>query len=204
MALSILAIGAAAADVAGHGLVDLRVGRLGSLGEQRGGGHDLARLAIAALGDVDFHPGALDGMAAGSRKAFDGGDVLSGDAGNRGDAGPGCVAIDMDRTRAAQRHAAAEFGAGHVERVAKNPEQRHIGIDVDRCRLAVQCELSRHEEPSLRICSRRRLRPTANKLLHLVAILLSDHATPSMQASQDRSGVSACEDGGISRGNVLK
>src|SRR5688572_19776157 len=45
-------ISAAAADV-GHGLVDVPVGRLRLLREQRRGRHDLPRLAIAALGHVD-------------------------------------------------------------------------------------------------------------------------------------------------------
>src|SRR5262245_20681530 len=42
-------IGAAAADVAGHGIVDVRIARLRVAGEQRACRHDLARLAVAAL-----------------------------------------------------------------------------------------------------------------------------------------------------------
>src|SRR5688572_27047680 len=45
-------IGAAAADVAGHGGVDVGVTGLAIGLEQRGGAHDLAALAIAALDDV--------------------------------------------------------------------------------------------------------------------------------------------------------
>src|SRR5215472_12651338 len=45
-------IGAAPADV-GHRLVDVGVGRLGLLCEERRRGHDLPRLAVAALRHVD-------------------------------------------------------------------------------------------------------------------------------------------------------
>src|SRR5260221_3745751 len=46
------AIGSAAADVAGHRRVDVGVGRLGSLRQQRSGRHDLPGLAVAALHDL--------------------------------------------------------------------------------------------------------------------------------------------------------
>ena len=42
-------VGAATADVAVHGSVDLGVGGMRRVGEQSGGGHDLAGLAVAAL-----------------------------------------------------------------------------------------------------------------------------------------------------------
>ena len=45
-------IGPAPADVAGHAVVDVGVGRSGVLPEQDGRGHDLPRLAVAALGHV--------------------------------------------------------------------------------------------------------------------------------------------------------
>src|SRR5882762_11233621 len=56
-------IGAAAADVR-HGVVDLLVGRLRPLPEQRRRRHDLPRLAIAALRDVERRPCLLHGMRA--------------------------------------------------------------------------------------------------------------------------------------------
>ena len=47
------------------------------------------------------------------------------------------VAIDVDGAGAAQRHAAAELGAGHAQRVAQDPQQRHFGNRVDGLRFAV-------------------------------------------------------------------
>src|ERR1700687_6059383 len=67
-------VGSAAADVAAHEVIDIGVGRVGLLGEQRDGGHDLSGLAIAALRDVFFDPGLLHRVAPVGGEAFDGGD----------------------------------------------------------------------------------------------------------------------------------
>src|SRR5271154_5940855 len=61
----------ATADVAGHGVVDILVGRLGLFLEQRGSLHHLPALAITALGDVNLPPGALDRMVALEAESFD-------------------------------------------------------------------------------------------------------------------------------------
>src|SRR5271166_3826255 len=53
-------IGPAAADIAGHRSVDVGFRRVRISREQRGGGHDLARLAVAALHDPQIEPGLLD------------------------------------------------------------------------------------------------------------------------------------------------
>ena len=55
-------VGAAAADVAAHGVVDVGVGGFRFLREQRDRGHDLAGLAVAALRNVFLDPGLLHGM----------------------------------------------------------------------------------------------------------------------------------------------
>src|SRR5574342_1376039 len=79
-------IGAAATDVR-HFLVDVGVGRVRVLREQRGGGHDLARLAVAALRHVFLDPGALHRVRAVLREAFDRGHALARDGRNRQRAG---------------------------------------------------------------------------------------------------------------------
>jgi hypothetical protein len=104
-------VSSTAADVAGHGFVDIFVGGLGVLLEEHGGAHDLSGLAITALWDVDFNPGALQGMSEIVRKAFDRGDVLSGNARERSNAGTNGVSIEMDGTGSAERHAATKFCA---------------------------------------------------------------------------------------------
>src|SRR5216684_3663308 len=107
-------IRAAAADVAAHGIVDVGVGGLGLLGKESYRGHDLSGLAVTALWNVFFHPGLLHGVAAVGGKSLNGGDFLAGDTGNRGDAGARSFAVDMHGASPAERHAAAEFRAGHV------------------------------------------------------------------------------------------
>src|SRR3954454_1986004 len=51
---------AAAADVAIHGAVDIGVARFWRLGQKADRGHDLSRLAIAALDHVELAPCGLD------------------------------------------------------------------------------------------------------------------------------------------------
>src|SRR6266446_1051573 len=56
-----LGVGAAAADV-GHLAIDVGVGRFGIARQERGRGHDLARLAVAALRHLLFNPSGDDGV----------------------------------------------------------------------------------------------------------------------------------------------
>ncbi len=69
-------VSATAAEIAVHGGIDLLVGWLGSALQQGRGGHDLAGLAVAALGDIHVNPGLLERMRVVGREAFDGGDFL--------------------------------------------------------------------------------------------------------------------------------
>ena len=69
-------VGAAAADVAVHGGVDVGVGRLPVLASSVDGGHDLARLAVAALDDVEPCQAARTASATGPRQPRCGDDLL--------------------------------------------------------------------------------------------------------------------------------
>src|SRR2546421_5173959 len=74
-------IRAAAADVAGHRGIDVGIARLRRGREQRHGRHDLARLAIAALHDLEVEPRLLHRFALRRlANGFDGGDGLVADA----------------------------------------------------------------------------------------------------------------------------
>src|SRR5216684_8692970 len=125
--------GPAAADVAGHRVIDVGFGRMRVAGKERRRGHDLARLAVAALNDLPVEPGLLD-LGARRRRAdrLDRRDLGGADAVDRGDAGTGGDAIDMYGAGAAQRHAAAEFRAGHAEHVAQDPQESGVTVDIDR------------------------------------------------------------------------
>src|SRR5580765_8233453 len=141
--------GAAAADVRDRG-VDVRVGGLGLLLEQRLHRHDHSRLAVAALRHVVLDPGLLHlGELAALREAFDGGDLLAHRGAEREGAGAHGGAIDVHGARAALRDAAAVLGAGEPDLLADRPQQRLIGVDVDVENLAVDGQLSHFVSPPL-------------------------------------------------------
>src|SRR6185437_5754185 len=133
-------ISSAATDVEAHDFIDIGVGWLRRFGEEGGDGHDLARLAVAALRDVSLNPGLLDGVEAVGGEAFNGGDVFALKAGDLYGAGAHRGSVDVDGAGAADGHAAAELGAGEAEGVAQNPEERCFGIDVNGLRFAVEVE----------------------------------------------------------------
>src|SRR5260221_991262 len=123
----------AAADVAGHRGVDVGVGRLLLGHQQRGGGHHLPGLAIAALRDVELFPRRLHGVALLRLEALDRRDLHAGlQRGQRSNARSHRLAVDVNRARAAQRHAAAVLGAGEVQVVAQHPQEGCVGRDVRR------------------------------------------------------------------------
>src|SRR6266571_2822539 len=141
-------IRAAAADV-GHRRVDVGVRRVRGLREQRGRGHDLARLAIAALRYVFRDPRLLHRMRAVPGEALDGRHALAGGRGDRQHAGARRDALQVHGAGAALRDAAAELRAGEPERVAQHPEERGVGRDGDCLAFAVDGEGNRgHDDLS--------------------------------------------------------
>src|SRR5262245_17084533 len=148
-------VGAAAAEVAGHGGVDVSVGRVRLLGEERGRGHDLAGLAVAALGDPDLGPGELDGMRlAVSAESLDRRDALADGGGDGGYAGADRLAVDVDRAGAALGDAAAEFGSCKSESLAQRPEQWRGWIGVQSLRFAIDGQRHAHGGYGRKYCSR--------------------------------------------------
>src|SRR5256714_10765766 len=121
---------ATATDV-GHRRVDVGVGGMRRFREQRRGGHDLPRLAVAALRHVFLDPRALHGVRPVLGEAFDRGDALARDGRHRQHAGAGRDAVQVNGTGAALGDAAAELGTGETERVPQHPEERRVGGDGD-------------------------------------------------------------------------
>ena len=102
---------AAAAEVVGERLFDLRFGRLLVLGEERGGFHDHAVDAVAALHGLLVDEGPLHRMwLLRCAEALQRHDPLPGlDRRQRGDAGlRTALAVDVHRASAALREPAAE------------------------------------------------------------------------------------------------
>lgn len=135
-------IGAAAAQVARHPVVDIGIGRLRHIGQQVKRLHHLPRLAIAALRDLMVGPGGLHGMERGrGADAFDGGDARALEIAGKGLAGPHGLPVDQHGAGAAQGLAAAVFGAGQPDDIAEKPQKRHVGIGVKVMALAVDGQL---------------------------------------------------------------
>src|SRR5437879_1010722 len=131
-------IGATAANVARHRLVDIAVGGRGVLRQQRAGGHDLAGLAVAALHDLEVEPRLLHPLADGcGADALDGRDGMADRGAHRCDARSSWYAVEVHGAGAAQCGAAAELGASHAEQVPQDPKQRHVGWRIDGLSLAV-------------------------------------------------------------------
>lgn len=137
-------IGSTAAKVAVHGGVDFEVGGLGVFGEERGGGHDLPGLTVAALGNIHFHPSFLQGMRGVCGKAFDGGDVSVRSGGQRGGTGALRLAVDVNGAGAALADTATVFGAVEIENVAQHPKERGIGGRVDGGKPSINCKFGGH------------------------------------------------------------
>src|SRR5215831_10890317 len=132
-----LLIGAAAADV-GDGVVDVGIGGLGLLLEERRHRHDHAALAIAALRHVVIEPGLLHPVQDAVRgKPLDGGDRLAGDRAHRDRAGAHRDPVHMNRAGAALRDAAAVFRSSKADRVPQCPKERRVGLDIDVVGLAI-------------------------------------------------------------------
>gem|GEM_PF-4302561 len=134
------AVGAATANVTGHRRINIRVGWSLLFGEQGTGTHDLARLTITALRDVQRFPGHLHGMRAIRRKAFDGGDLLACGISSRCHTRAYWLSVDVNGAGAAEAHAAAELCAFQIQFIPKEPEQWHFGIAVKPLLLPIDSE----------------------------------------------------------------
>ncbi len=66
------------------------------------------------------------------------------DALDGGDAGAGGLAVHQHGAGTALRRAAAVLGPGQPQSVAERPEQRHLGIHIERLRAPVHCQVRGH------------------------------------------------------------
>src|SRR5260221_1641515 len=122
-------IGSATTHVAGHCLVDVVVSGLRSSGQQRRGRHDLARLTVAALHDVEFEPGLLKSLSDRCfSNRFDSGDGLLADGTDRRHARAHGHTVDVHGASAAQGDAAAELRTRDAEYIAQHPQDRSMTI----------------------------------------------------------------------------
>jgi 1-deoxy-D-xylulose 5-phosphate reductoisomerase len=141
-------IGSATADVGVHAVGDLLFGGLGRRAQERRSSQHLARLAPAALHDVEFLPGSLNGLACRRIETFDRGDLLSGERGCRRHAGPCRLAVHKDSAGTAGGDTAAELRAGKFQVLTQVPEQGPIFLARVFLFLAVDRQLHGNPPPS--------------------------------------------------------
>jgi hypothetical protein len=100
--------------------------------QERRRGHDLTRLAIAALRDLAVEPSLLD-LVAGRCCAdrLDRRDLGVANAVDGRDARTGGDTVDMHSAGAAQCHPATKLRAGHPKHVAQHPQKRGITVDIN-------------------------------------------------------------------------
>src|ERR1700730_2502121 len=138
-------VGSAAADVAGHRLVDITVLRDRVACQECRCAHDLTGLAIATLHDLKIEPGLLNSCASRSpADRFNGGDFAIADAVDSRDAGANRIAVLMYGAGAAQCHAAPKLGAGHAEQVAQDPKQGRVAICIYDMAATIDAKLVGH------------------------------------------------------------
>jgi hypothetical protein len=143
-------MGATSADVSLQGLFDFRGCGIRVLPEKRDAAHNHAGRAVGALEGLGVKESSLDGMeTARLFESFDGGDGLSGGGGNGSYAGAASGAVEQNCASTALTFAAAIFGSGKAQSVAKNGQEGRIGIGLDSTRIAVddEIELLRHFHP---------------------------------------------------------
>ena len=116
-----------------------------SLAQQRRGGADLPRRAVAALEAVVADEGGLQRVeAAVGREPLDGDDLLPAAVHDReGEAGVVAPAVDEDGAGAARALVAAFLGAGEVEVLAQGVEERGARIEAELVDAAVDVERER-------------------------------------------------------------
>ena len=125
-ALDNLLVAGAAAHVAADGVLDLLLGGLGVLGDERRARHDHAGDAKAALHGAHGAKGVHKGLAHVLGQALDGHDVA---AGGKGGSQHACLhgrTVHMDGAGAARALGAAVLGGVDVQVVAKVAQQRLV------------------------------------------------------------------------------
>src|SRR5271154_6795351 len=101
-------IGSAPTNIRDVG-IDIGVGRIGELFQERDGSHDLPRLTVAALRNAFRDPRALHWMVMVRRESFDCGDLCAVERTDRHGAGTHRAAVDVHGASAALRDTTAEF-----------------------------------------------------------------------------------------------
>src|SRR2546423_3444269 len=141
-------VAAAAAEVAAHPLANLVVGFRVSFAQQRGGGAELPRRAVAALEGVVADEGGLQrAHVVRAREPLDGDDLSPAVHDREGEAGVVTPAVDEDCTGAARALVASFLRAGEVEVLPQRVEERRAWVEAELVDAAVDVERDGNRGP---------------------------------------------------------
>src|SRR5262249_7799598 len=133
-------IGPATANI-GDRRIDVGVSRLWFRPQKRGHGHDHSTLAVTALRDVLSKPDLLHRVELAICTHYLNGCTPPPSRWAHGqNTGADRGAVDKDRTGATLRDAAAVSRSTQAKRVADDPQQRRIGVDVEVVRLSIDAK----------------------------------------------------------------
>jgi hypothetical protein len=142
-------IGTAAAQIAGHHLIDLLVRWLRDVFKERNGLHDLAGLAIAALRNLVFDPCLQNRVPVSITQPFDRDYRLPSDVADMRLTGTDSRSVYLDGAGATLRYPAAVLGTCDSKFVAQHPKQGHVGNHINLMLDPIDRELD-HVDASLR------------------------------------------------------
>src|SRR5213594_868293 len=188
-----LGVARAPAEVAGNRVADVVLGRLRVLGEERGGRHQHARDAEAALRHAVTHERVLHGRERpAARQPLDGGHGAPSRLHREHEAARHELAIQMHGARAAVAGAATLLGSGEAEVLAERVEQRDVRLHERLDGLAVDGEaqdLLGHDETSVQAVARSSA--TARSAARAIACEVSGWPSSACSAAVARTGTGA-------------
>jgi hypothetical protein len=136
---------AATAQIATHGDIDVRICRRFVVREERCRRHNLSRLAVPALYDLELEPRTLGrGAAWCLTYPLDSGYARGPDRRYRQYAGPDRTPVQVYGACPALGDTASKLCPGEAKDVAQCPQQRHLGGQIRRARLSIDVETNLH------------------------------------------------------------
>src|ERR1700741_3787399 len=121
----------ATAEIPAHDRADVLVTRIRIVLEEGRCLHDLPRLAIAALRNLQFDPGLLQRMLSAWIQPFDGRDLSARDGADRRDAGADRPALEVHGACATHADPASKLRAFEADDVTDHPQEWGIGGRID-------------------------------------------------------------------------
>ena len=152
--------------------------------------HDLTGLAVAALRHLLGLPRHLQRVRLAAAQPFDGGDLLARGVLGRGLARAHRDAVEMHGAGAAQAGAATELGAGHLQLLADDPEQRRVVGRVDLTRLTVDGERDHVPSVAVAVELSRRAHRLRMRTLFTFYSSLAGSCSPPLAAVKKRYSIS--------------